>query len=543
MKNISNLKTIHSLLVLAALIIFMAAPYVSYGGKYEVSGIDLLEDMSDDNSWLVLFIVTPLLALFANLFNGCTFRQLATLSMGVPIIMLFAKFDYAETAWGSIVHIMLTIGALVTSFLFPNSSNIVAEDEPDAAPAPGNGPTADTPAPSTPPAQKVVATKEKSVRAYKTQKLKEIVENAAMYRPELVERCRQELSIRKKSKAFTEQVAAMDDARLHEILSDRTQYAEELIYACEREQSRRRRAQLEQQKLQQEQQQEQLRIQQEQQAEAERQAREQRAKEEAERQAVRDKQLRKYLIIGTILLALIAIGVSGYTYYKKQEALRILKEQEAAERRIIEEKQIQQQREQERQAEAERIAAEKKREQQRIAAEKAAEQQRIAEEKAAEERRLAEEKAAEEKRLAEEKAAEERRLEELRQQQKRAQYKLGDLFVSRNGTKGIVISEGSANHSILVLSLQEYHCTWDIAIKKCIDGWVIPSLNDFKYIAIHKNTINEHMKAHNGKILSHQIYWTSNYNNKDIWCYKIFSNIEVPYSPDNTQYLRLIRKL
>lgn len=309
MKNISNLKTIHSLLVLAALIIFMAAPYVSYGGKYEVSGTGLLEDMTDDDSWLVLFIVTPLLALFANLFNGCTFRQLATLSMGVPIIMLFAKFDYAETAWGSIVHIMLTIGALVTSFLFPNPSNIVAEDEPDTAPAPGNGPTADTPAsstPATPPAPKTVAKKEGTVRAYKTQKLKEIVEDAAMYRPELVERCRQELSIRKKSKAFTEQVAAMDDARLHEILSDRTQYAEELIYACEREQSRRRRAQLEQQKLQQEQ----LRIQQEQQAEAERQVREQRAKEEAERQAARNKKMRKYLIIGTILLALITIGVS-----------------------------------------------------------------------------------------------------------------------------------------------------------------------------------------------------------------------------------------
>lgn len=59
MENKNLLKGLHAALAIIALFVFLAAPFISYGGKYEISGADLLERMDGDNGWFVLFIIAP----------------------------------------------------------------------------------------------------------------------------------------------------------------------------------------------------------------------------------------------------------------------------------------------------------------------------------------------------------------------------------------------------------------------------------------------------------------------------------------------------
>lgn len=319
MKNTTKFNIGHVLLSLGALIVFLAAPYLSFGGKYAITGIDMLERMSNDDGWMALFVITPLLALFADLFSSKIFRVILTLSMCIPIIILFTKLDQIELGWGGALHLVLVLGALIVAFTFPDEDT-TSDGHPAAPDGSANAGESGNPEvgggrpASVAPGKRDAATQAARVRTYDRAKLNEIVDNAAMYRPELVARCREELTIREKSQAFTEQVAAMDEDRLREILTDPMQYAEELIYACEQEQARREAARLEQKR----QQEEQLRIQREQQAEAERQAQEQRRREAA----ARWQKQRKYVLFGVLILILISLVIGSIGYYRKQKALR-----------------------------------------------------------------------------------------------------------------------------------------------------------------------------------------------------------------------------
>lgn len=193
------------------------------------------------------------------------------------------------------------------------------------------------------------------VRQYEDEKLREIISNAAMYRPSLVTDCRRELEIRQGSKAFASQAAAMNDVKLNEILSNPQLYAEELIYACTLENTER---QLKEQKRQ------------EQEAEKARIERLQQEKAAAERRAATWKKQRPYVLAAIIAVILAGASIGYYCHYKEQERLqmeliaaeeqRIAAERRAEEQRIAEQKR----------AEEERLAAERKREQQRIAAER-----------------------------------------------------------------------------------------------------------------------------------------------------------------------------
>lgn len=72
------------------------------------------------------------------------------------------------------------------------------------------------------------------VHGYDELKLNDIIDNAPMYKSELVEQCRHELQVRADSEKFMQEVNEYSDERLNEILSTRDMYAEELVYCCER---------------------------------------------------------------------------------------------------------------------------------------------------------------------------------------------------------------------------------------------------------------------------------------------------------------------
>ncbi|MCD8033833.1 MAG: redoxin domain-containing protein [Alistipes sp.] len=146
------------------------------------------------------------------------------------------------------------------------------------------------------------------VRQYDDEKLHEIVSGAAMYRASLVDDCRRELEIRRKSTEFTAQVRAMDNDKLHEVLSSPQLYAEELYYACTLEQNERRRVWREEEAKQEE-----LR----------RLRQEQEEKEAAERRAAAWKKWRPYVFATVAVLILVGVGAGYYSYHKKQEQLHM----------------------------------------------------------------------------------------------------------------------------------------------------------------------------------------------------------------------------
>lgn len=144
------------------------------------------------------------------------------------------------------------------------------------------------------------------VRQYDDEKLHEIVSNAAMYRASLVDDCRRELEIRRKSTEFTAQVRAMGNDKLHEVLSSPQLYAEELYYACTLEQTERRRVWREEEAKQEE-----LR----------RLRREQEEKKAAEQRAAAWKKWRPYVFatVAVLILAGVSAGIYVPTIYKNYQ--------------------------------------------------------------------------------------------------------------------------------------------------------------------------------------------------------------------------------
>lgn len=228
MENKNLLKGLHAALALAALVVFLAAPFISYGGKYEVSGADLLERMDHDNGWLVLFVLTPVLAALSNLSDNRIFRGVASLSVLLPLLILLGTQESRmEFAAGGIIYSLIAIGLAILAFSTPSGNGYGQEKAPE--------PDFDSTSSSEPSALA------QEVREYDVEKLNEIVSNATMYKPVLVERCIRELEIRDRAGALQLQVKEMQDDQLREKLSNPQLYSDELIYACEVELGERRR--------------------------------------------------------------------------------------------------------------------------------------------------------------------------------------------------------------------------------------------------------------------------------------------------------------
>lgn len=231
----SLLKALHTLLSIVALIVFLAAPFISYGGKFEVSGADLLDYMDDSDVWLVLFIFTPILAALSNLADSKTLRGCASLTMFLPVLILLIKTEGdMELAAGGIIYCLLAVGLTVMGFASPEepSKDKITNTSTNIDNGERNGKSTDLSS----------TDYSKEIREYDLQKLNEIASNASLYyKSELVKQCRQELLIREKATALIPQVKAMTDDQLQEKLDDPRLYSAELIYACQIELSERHR--------------------------------------------------------------------------------------------------------------------------------------------------------------------------------------------------------------------------------------------------------------------------------------------------------------
>ena len=320
-----------------------------------------------------------------------------------------------------------------------------------SAPAEAQGPVAASTA-----ANVVAAT---GVHGDDEQKLNDIIDNASMYKPELVEQCRHELQVRAGSEKFMQEANEYSDERLNEILSTRDMYAEELIYCCERV-SEARTA-------------ERNRIAAEE-AEARRIAAEKAAEEERLRRAEQWKKQRPFVFgaIGVAAVIITSLCVWQSIEHKKELALKAQQEIEAYE-----------------QAERERIAAEE-------AAKAAAEQARIEAEQARKEK----ERRAEEQRKqaeAQRKADEERRLA--------GYYKIGELYRNDAEAKGgIVFSVDGPHGKYIALPMMD-----EITKYEAKRRGILPSEEDCNEIFAHIKVIDNAIKDAIGTPLvdKHTYYW------------------------------------
>ncbi|MGN0007668.1 MAG: YccF domain-containing protein [Alistipes sp.] len=204
------------------------------------------------------------------------------------------------------------------------------------------------------------------VRTFGDARLAEIVDNPEMYNADLVDKCRHEIEIRRKSEAMKDKVASFDTAKLREILADEGTYAEELVYCCQMEfdkraELRRREEELEQERL---------RIEREKAAEAERIRRSERIAAVRERCLLFWKQWR-WVICAVAVLAIAGTGYAIYAHAQRveQEKIRLEQERQAEiERaRLERERQLAEQQRQERE---QREAEQQRLEQQRKEAER-----------------------------------------------------------------------------------------------------------------------------------------------------------------------------
>ena len=73
------------------------------------------------------------------------------------------------------------------------------------------------------------------VRSYNDAKLRSVLSNPALYKPELVAACEREAQIRKKSIPLRDTVKCYDDAKLIELISNPSIYSDEMVYCCQKE--------------------------------------------------------------------------------------------------------------------------------------------------------------------------------------------------------------------------------------------------------------------------------------------------------------------
>ena len=237
MKNRDYIKIIHVVLAFGVIFLFLFAPFASFGGKYDITGIEMLKNMGSKDSWAVLFIALPVLAALSNLSNSTTFRGLASISLIVPIVLWLADTSDQrgiELAPGGIIYI---IGAIVLTVLGFTATTENSAEEPSAEPTPST-PT------DTDPAAKQSQDSDPSAASSAPE-----VSDHARYMPpssddlrrkqDLRKSLRNKLEQRKKDKTQTAQVDTMDIAKLREITGNPQLYDAELVRACTAELDKR----------------------------------------------------------------------------------------------------------------------------------------------------------------------------------------------------------------------------------------------------------------------------------------------------------------
>ena len=267
MKNRDYIKIIHVVLAFGVIFLFLFAPFASFGGKYDITGIEMLKNMGSKDSWAVLFIALPLLAALSNLSDSTTFRGLASISLIIPIVLWLADTSDQrgiELAPGGIIYI---IGAIVLTVLGFTATTENSAEEPSAEPTPST-PT------DTDPAAKQSQDSDPSAASSAPE-----ASDHARYMPpssddlrrkqDLRKSLRNKLEQRKKEKVQAIQPETLENAKLREIIGNPQLYVPEVVRACTAELDKRLQAWQEQNQ----QEFEQARLARKQQDEAERQRR------------------------------------------------------------------------------------------------------------------------------------------------------------------------------------------------------------------------------------------------------------------------------
>lgn len=238
MKHKDYIKTIHVALAFGVIFIFLFAPFATFGGKYDITGLEMLKNMGSDHSWAILFVVLPLLAAISNLSDSTTFRGLSSLSLGVPIILWLADTSDQrgiELALGGIAYIIGAIVLIILGFI------ATTENSPQR-------PSAGTP-PSVPTGTEATAEQPRVHQPSATPSTSTTVDQTP-YIPSSTDETRRKpdlhrslhnnkLEQRKKDKIQTSQVGTMDIAQLREIVGNPQLYDAELVHACTTELDKR----------------------------------------------------------------------------------------------------------------------------------------------------------------------------------------------------------------------------------------------------------------------------------------------------------------
>lgn len=237
MKYKDYIKTIHVALAFGVIFIFLFAPFASFGGKYDIIGLEMLKNMGSDHSWAILFVVLPLLAAISNLSDSTTFRGLSSLSLCVPIILWLADTSdqrSIELAPGGIAYI---VGAIVLTILgfTATTGNSPQKTSTDTTPStPTDTKSTDEQPGFSQPSAASSTTKASDLTRYMHPSADDI-----RRKQDLRKNLRNKLEQRKKDKIQTTNVGTMDIAKLREIVGNPQLYDAELAHACTTELDKR----------------------------------------------------------------------------------------------------------------------------------------------------------------------------------------------------------------------------------------------------------------------------------------------------------------
>lgn len=300
-----------------------------------------------------------------------------------------------------------------------------------------------------------------NVRLYDNAKLEEIIQNEDMYNAGLVQKCKEELEIRKMSKSLEEKVVEFDDAKIGEILDNPSVYSQALISSCEREKARRKAELIQQEK---------------QAAEEIKLFREQQDKARKEDMGIWWRKWGLITLGGIALLCCIMYLTDNY--FTKQERLK-QEEKERLEK-----------------LEAERIEAEK---QEKIRLEE------VKKKAEAEAKRKAEAKRREEARMAAEKE---------RQKLMEGPFEIGGYHTPTGGV--IIYLDETKKHGIVMTMEYRNGNAVDWLDKKG-NGWRMPTKEEVAFIWANRDLINETIIHKSGS--SNRYTTTHGYSNQYVHFY------------------------
>ena len=214
-----------------------------FGSGSLATGIEALQSKDIKSVALRLLFFMPIIVCVVNMAtNEKTPRILAAVVMLIMPFLLGAEVNRGGNSyiglvpgWGCMIYIVLSLILIIVAAFTKNAPNISPVHS-------ENSDLQESSSASQPQHSDEVR------RNYSPERLEEVVSQPQLYNPQLVERCREELIIRKDAQKLMEQVQTFDDAKVNDILHNPSDYSPAIIYCCQLELSRRLQVQAEQQR-------------------------------------------------------------------------------------------------------------------------------------------------------------------------------------------------------------------------------------------------------------------------------------------------------